>query len=598
MPVPASREKILVVDDDLDALDLIAKQALAPMGYQVATATDGAAAIQRALQLQPDLVIASLQLAGLSGKDLMVALRAQGFEAPVIVTAAHGMEAQAIAAFRVGASDYLTKPMREAEIVSAVDHALRDVRLRRERTQLADSLAKANRQLERRVKELTTLYSIGKAVTSITDLEQLFERLIEGALYVTEAEMGYVLLAAEGASAGPADAQAARLPGPGGGPPLIMRARKNLPPAAARWLGQVFDDGLSSLVVLSGEPLQIAGEALAKFKIASLLQAALVVPMKIKERVVGVILVGNARARPFGERDAAMLSAVADYASIALVNSRLFREVEARARTLQKAYDDLREAERLKDEVFKNVSRELRAPLAQAKSHVDLLLHGDRGALTPEQADVTGSVSEKLAAAVRIVENMAGLSEAEDIAGSRRSVSIVDLAHQAIGRCQAAAQRAGLTLHAELPGEGLNVNADPARVARAFDEYLSNAVKFTRQGGVITVRVRDVSGPQPAPVSTAPLGQGGRREGPAAADQVEIMVADTGLGIPPAQLLRVFERFYQVDVPAARRPGGAGLGLALAEQIVAAHGGRAWAESEGVPGKGSRFYFTLPKADR
>jgi len=114
--VPSPRERVLVVDEDPDVLDLVERQVLEPMGYVVATAGDAGAAIQQALNFSPDLIIASLILPGLSGKDLLVALRSQGMDVPMLVTAPEGMEADAIQAFRLGARDYLVKPLREAEV--------------------------------------------------------------------------------------------------------------------------------------------------------------------------------------------------------------------------------------------------------------------------------------------------------------------------------------------------------------------------------------------------------------------------------------------------------------------------------------------------
>ena len=86
-------ERILVVDEDPDTLDLLSRQVLTPQGYQVVTASEAGAAIQKALQFGPDMIIASLTLPGLSGKDLLVALRSQGTDVPMIVTAKQGMEA-------------------------------------------------------------------------------------------------------------------------------------------------------------------------------------------------------------------------------------------------------------------------------------------------------------------------------------------------------------------------------------------------------------------------------------------------------------------------------------------------------------------------
>jgi two-component system NtrC family sensor kinase len=321
------REKVLVVDEDPDVLDLLERQVLEPMGYLVATADDAGAAIQQALNFSPDLIIASLMLPGLSGKDLLVALRAQGMDVPMLVTAPEGMEADAVQAFRLGARDYLVKPLREAEVVAAVERSLNDVRGRHERTQLAGELAESNRQLERRVRELTTLYGIGKAVTSTTNQGQLFSKLMEGSQYVTEADLGWVLLQEEGSDQ------------------LILRAQKNLPPALAGKLHQPWDDGVSSLVMLSGEPLSIHGEGLSQFKLSRIGKAALLAPIRVRDQAIGVICVARQEARPFGEREQAMLEAVADYASISLVNARLFQVLEARASELQQALEQAGGAE-------------------------------------------------------------------------------------------------------------------------------------------------------------------------------------------------------------------------------------------------------------
>ncbi len=318
-----AREKVLVVDEDVDVLDLVSRQVLQPLGFTVATADDAGEAIQKALSFRPDIILASLTLPGLSGKDLLVALRSQGMDLPMLVSARKGMEADAVEAFRLGARDYLVKPLREAELVAAVERALHEVRLRREREQLEAELAESNRQLERRVRELTTLFGIGKVVTSTTNQVQLFNKLMEGSLYVTEADMGWVLLRDENTDQ------------------LILRAQANLPPAVAAKLHQPWEDGVSSLVMLSGEALSIHGEGLGQFKLARLGRAALIAPIKVRTQPIGVITVVRQLDRAFTERDQAMLEAVADYASISLVNARLFQALEARAQRLQQLVDEV-----------------------------------------------------------------------------------------------------------------------------------------------------------------------------------------------------------------------------------------------------------------
>ena len=310
-----SGERIVVVESDPDISDLISRQALQPLGYQVTVVTSASAIMQQALQTPPDLLIANLNLTGLNAKDLLVALSSQGINVHLIVIAEKGQEEDILQAFRVGAIDYLHWPARDVEIVSVVERALRMTHEGRTRAKLDKQLKDVNDKLQRKVSELTTIVDIGKAVVSITDQQRLFTRIVGGALKVAEADIGWLLLRNEASKT------------------FLLTAQRNLPESWAKKMNQPLEDGISSLVTLSGETLLIHGQPLEKFRVASLGKSAAVVPIKVHSEVIGLLLVLRKADRPFNRNDQTLLEAVVDYASISLVNARLFRALEETAET-------------------------------------------------------------------------------------------------------------------------------------------------------------------------------------------------------------------------------------------------------------------------
>ena len=225
-----------------------------------------------------------------------------------------GQEEDILQAFRVGAMDYLHWPARDAEVVSVVERALRITREGRTRVRLDKQLKNVNAELQRKVGELTTIVDIGKAVVSITDQRRLFTRIVEGAVKVAEADLGWLMLRDEASKT------------------FLLTAHRNLPDGWAKKMNQPLEDGISSLVTLSGETLLIHGKPLEKFKVASLGKSAAVVPIKVQKEVIGLLMVLRKAERPFDRSDQTLLEAVADYASISLVNARLFRALEQTGR--------------------------------------------------------------------------------------------------------------------------------------------------------------------------------------------------------------------------------------------------------------------------
>lgn len=373
-----SRERILLVESDPEISDLVGRQTLQASGYQVQVARSASAAISDATRYSPDIIITDLNLPDLSGKDLLVALNSQSVDTPVIIITPKGMESDLVQAFRLGATDYLIWPVREAEIIAAVERVLKQVRSRRERETLARQLKQTNDELQQRVRELTTIFAIGKAVTSITNQSELFDKIVEGAVYVTEADCGWLLLREER------------------GKTFTLAAQRNLPKPIAAKLNQPWDDGISSLVALSGETLSIHGEPLVRFKVSQLGQSALVTPVKLKKEVVGLLVVVRKAPQPFNPSNRTLLEAVADYASISLVNARLFRALEERARTLQQVADAAQINEKKKDEIIHNIHAETAPPLTDIIKTMDTLLVGENTRLNATQKGVLNSVLKNL----------------------------------------------------------------------------------------------------------------------------------------------------------------------------------------------------------
>jgi len=358
-----SGDRILLVENDPEISDLIARQALKSVGYQVDVVADSSAAIKLSLQTPPDLIIADLNLPGLSTKDLLVALSAQGVTTPLLVIANKGQEHDVIQAFRLGAADYIMWPAREAEVVSAVERVIRGVHDIRDRQRLDLKLSETNQELQRKIREMAAIINIGKAVISINEQRFLFQKIVDGAVQVAGANTGWLLIRDQESRA------------------FLLVSHRGLPDVWAKKMNKPLDDGISGLVALSGETLAIEGEPLLKFRVANLGKSACAVPIKVQNEVIGMLVVVRREAVPFGRSEQTLLEAVTDYASISLVNARLFRAVSESANV---AKDREKQQNALLESIRSSISEELQA----AVYPIDLLLTGKPGKLTDEQRQV------------------------------------------------------------------------------------------------------------------------------------------------------------------------------------------------------------------
>src|SRR5687767_630643 len=353
-------DRILLIENDPEISDIIARQALKPLGYQVDVVQDSSSAIKQSLETPPDLIIANLNLPGLSAKDLLVALTSQGVNTPMLVIASKGQEQDIIQAFRLGAADYLLWPAHDTEVVSAVERVLKRVHENRDRQRLGLRLSETNQELQRAVRELTAIVNIGKAVVSITDQSVLFQRIVDGAVQVAEADIAWLLVRNEKRKN------------------FLLTAHRGLPDAWSKRMNMTLEDGISGLVALSGETLSIAGDTLLKFRIANLGKAACAVPIKVQKEVIGMLIVVRKEERPFEKIEQTLLEAVADYASISLVNARLFR-------ALKDSVDSSKRGEKRQNALLEAIRSSINEELHAALYPIDLMLTEKSGQLSESQ---------------------------------------------------------------------------------------------------------------------------------------------------------------------------------------------------------------------
>jgi signal transduction histidine kinase len=269
------------------------------------------------------------------------------------------------------------------------------------------------------------------------------------------------------------------------------------------------------------------------------------------------------------ERDLAVKQA---YQELEQLNRTLEQRVHQRTSELQAANEKLKELDHLKSQFVSVVSHELRTPMTSIKGYVENLLDGLAGTLTHKQTYSLDRVKHNVERLTRMINELLDLSKIE--AGRMElilaPVSLSEMAEEVVESNHAAADERSIALLAIFPQPLPPVMGDADKLNRVLTNLIHNAIKFTPQGGEIRI-------------------EGQVRDG----GHVEVSVTDTGNGIPSCDLGKIFDKFYWSEsAPVEAR--GAGLGLAIAKNLVELHGGTIRAES--TLGEGSRFSFTVPIA--
>ncbi len=327
------------------------------------------------------------------------------------------------------------------------------------------------------------------------------------------------------------------------------------------------EGSIAGAVLTSGKPLVVPDvQADPRYyrevgqQIGMDIRSLLAVPLQIQDRRIGVLEAVNKRGGGgFSQEDVETLMALAAQAAVAIENARLVG-------ALQQAYDRLGQLDRLKSQFIAIASHELRTPLSLILLYAAML----QEQLGDAAETQLGAVQRAAMRLKNIIDTMLNLRYLET-GRMELAATHFDLREEVDAACEdyeALAGTGDLVLEAELPDEAVDIYADREKLRVVLDNLISNAVKFTPTGGRVRVSVC--------------------RQG----DEVELSVADSGVGIPAEELERVFERFYQIESHLTRRHGGMGLGLSIVKELVELQGGRVWAESD--PGHGSRFVVVLP----
>jgi signal transduction histidine kinase/DNA-binding response OmpR family regulator len=543
---------ILLVDDEEANLDLL-EGFLQAEGYTALVRTTDPRKVNALMEAhRPDLVLLDLHMPHKDGFTVLRELQEQARDddyVPVLVLTADINPQARERALSGGARDFLTKPFDVLEVLLRVRNLLetrvlylrqREAREAAERSERRSAfLAEASRVLASSFDTSTTLAQLARlAVPELADL---------CVVDVLDADGTYAQAAAahvDPEKEGMIQAMAPRQPG------------RSHPFTGLYATGDA--------VLLSEVPESLLAEVAGGARMRELVgaigpQSAMVVPLRVGDLPIGgLTLVAAESGRRYTDDDLELAAELARRAALAVENARLFAQAQS--------------AIHARDEMLAVVAHDLRNPVSTIVLGTDLLLD-----VTPDDAAhafTRRHLATVKRSAVRMNRLIQDLLEVSRMVGGKLALSPQDeemrlLMTEASAMLRPLAEARGIAFHLRTSPELPRLRMDGARVMQVVSNLVGNAVKFTPEGGSVTL--------------------GAEWEG----SEVHFSVADTGAGIPPEHLPHVFGRFWQAN-DADRR--GLGLGLAIARGIVEAHGGRIWVESE--VGEGSTFHFTLPAPPR
>jgi len=355
--------------------------------------------------------------------------------------------------------------------------------------------------------------------------------------------------------------------------PAIAKGMRGLKPVAADHPVMLWLERSKEIVVanLTGTDPELEAFRVQAEQFFSETQALVTVPLCLGEKMIGFVSLGKREnLKRYSVSEVAFLAQIRAPVTIAFSNSTQFDNVSQLYKQVQTQNERLQELDRLKSEFLANTSHELRTPLNGILGLIETVLDGADGPVNEKQRRHLAMIMESGTGLKELISNLLELSRMESGQASLniKAFNVVNVIDAVMVLMEGVAHKKNLALLRDVPVKLPDVYGDPEKIQRVLLNLVGNAVKFTESGSV-TVAVTE-----------------GEQD-------VRIDVADTGIGINPAEQKIIFDRFRQADGSSTRRYEGTGLGLSIASEIIQLHGGRIEVESR--EGAGSRFYFALPK---
>ncbi|MEP7326796.1 MAG: ATP-binding protein [Gemmatimonadota bacterium] len=429
---------------------------------------------------------------------------------------------------------------------------------------------------EARSRELDTLASLAATLLAGSDLQILFREVAQAAADLLEAEAGTIMLVVE-------EGRFLRIVAATGPMVTITGALIPVDKSLAGWV--VTEDQPLTTDDLEADPRSFALPA-----VPLSLKAAAIVPLRSADVVIGTVSVHNRKdGRSFGPHDIQLLRTLGEQAVIGLDRAHVLEESRKSERALATKNTELQRATLLKNEFLANMSHELRTPLNSIIGFSDLILSGAVGETNEQQQDFLSAILRNGRHLLGLINSVLDLSkiEAGRMTLELGPTDLRDAITHAVADTASLRTAKHQTCEVEMDHTPLHVLGDAQRVRQILFNLLSNAAKFTPDGGTIGLRAVRTRAPMPTPSD-----RHGEQPKLVSRDAVWIAVIDTGIGIMHDDMAKLFQEFSQVDTSASRRAQGTGLGLVLSKKFVEMHGGTIGVES--VYGKGSTFWFILP----
>jgi K+-sensing histidine kinase KdpD len=539
---------VLLVEHDTELSNLIADQALIPLGYRVDVSDSASAVVQEIESLAPDVIITDLNLPGFSGKDLMIALASLGSSIPIIVIGKKDQESDILQAIRLGAADYLIHPVREAEVVTAVEKARNRYQHERQYAYTAKKLAEIEPLLEQQRADFFEIFKFYTAALNASDIQSIAERVTNLAMQLTRADCAWLSVFDENQTS------------------FSLQACQNLPDETHSSFALPYDDELSALVAASGQAVSLHGETLKRFKTFEAFGAALIVPTTHNDRESSIIAVARNTERPFTIYQQGMLELMTGFASTALQHERRNRHIEHLLAVLQQANIYAALESNLKYDLLRQASLEIRSPLKYLMENVDFLLGKIEKGVDPEQTAILDAILDQAEILMDIADSMINYRQAESL--RLETIDLNELVRISANRFRPIAQLGRISIKLELPSESVFIKAYSAQITRVLEGLLSNALKFSPANSEVTIRIE------------------------AQETETTLSVIDQGTGIDEQMAQQLFDIKTSVFGYTPKRFGGIGISLPRVKEIISAYKGRVWIEP--TQGSGFKIAFSFP----